>query len=52
MITQLTIVHFFGIKAANEEKDHQANEKLSCYKSHFQGDLSFSAGVFVSGIVA
>lgn len=39
--------------AADDEQmlttdDHQANEKLSCIKPHFQGDVSHSASVFVS----
>ena len=41
----------FGLKTANDEQDHQASEKLSCYVSHFQGDLRPFASIFVSVVM-
>ena len=52
LITQLTIkTWLFGFKTANDDEDHQASEKLSCYESHFQGDLNLFAGIFLSAVI-
>ena len=52
LITQLTIrTWLFGFKTANDEQDHQASEKLSCYESHFQEDLRPFACIFVSVMI-
>ena len=51
LITQLTMTWLFGLKTANDEQDHQASEKLSCYVSHFQGDLRPFASIFVSVVM-
>ena len=51
MIAQLTKLSLVCFKSAKGGQDHQANEKLSCYKSHFEGDLSPFASVFVSVVI-
>ena len=52
LITQLTIrTWLFGFKTANDEQDHQASEKLSCYDSHFQEDSSPFASILVNVVI-